>query len=168
MNLPSPDFSGKFCLSRRTCLGAALLWGVTRTAGAAPAALPSARSLRDELALALKGGSPLVVLVSLDGCPYCKVAREHYLSPMRAEQGLPVVQLDMQSTATLQDFKGVVLTHDELVHAWKVTLAPTVLFFGRGGAEVAPRLMGMGSPDYYGAHLDDRLELARAAIKPTG
>lgn len=71
----------------------------------------------------------------------------------------------MRSGATVQDFKGAVLTHDELVHAWNVTVAPTVLFFGRGGAEVAPRLKGIGSADYYGAFLDDRLEQARAAIK---
>lgn len=153
-------------LSRRAWLGAALMLGVARTARAASvAALPSARSLRDELAQALKGGGPLVVMVSLDGCPFCKVVREHYLGPMRAEQDLPVVQVDMQSAAKVQDFKGVVFTHEELLQAWKITLAPTVLFFGRGGAEVAPRLVGIGSADYYGAYLDQRLEQARTAIK---
>ena len=36
-----------------------------------PAVLPPARSLPDELALALRQGLPLVVMVSLEGCPYC-------------------------------------------------------------------------------------------------
>lgn len=166
MNLPIPDFADRPGLTRRACLGAALLLGAVVSAGAAPAAtLPSAKSLRDELTLAQKGGNPLVVLVSLDGCPFCKVAREHYLRPMQAQQGLPVVQIDMHSAATVLDFKGAVFTHDQLVQAWGVTLAPTVLFFGRGGAELAPRLVGIGSPDYYGAYLDQRLEQARAAIK---
>jgi len=160
-----PDLVRTPGLSRRAWLGAALMLGAARTAGAAAATLPSARLLRDELTQALKVGGPLVVMVSLNGCPFCKVVREHYLSPMRAEQDLPVVQVDMHSAATVQDFKGVALTHDQLVHAWQVTLAPTVLFFGRGGAEVAPRLAGIGSSDFYGAYLERRLEQARTAIK---
>ena len=150
--------------SRRACLGALALLGLPGIARAAPATLPSAKSLRVELAFALKSGNPLVVMVSLDGCPFCKVAREHYLGPMRVQDSLPVVQVDMHSTAALQDFKGVALTHDQMVRAWKVTLAPTVLFFGCDGAEVAARLAGIGSPDFYGSQLDQRLERARSAI----
>src|SRR5665647_3794118 len=93
MNSPMPGFSGSFWLTRRAWLGAALLLGAARTAGAAPVTLPAAKSLRDELALALKSGNPLVVLVSLDGCPFCKTVREHYLSPMREQEGLAVVQV---------------------------------------------------------------------------
>ena len=165
MSTASPDFAGTFGLTRRAWLGGALLLGAARPARTAPATLPSARSLRDELALALKGNRPLVVLVSLDGCPYCRVAREHYLGPLREQQGLPVVQLDMRSAAPVQDFNGAARTHDALVRAWNVALAPSVLFFGRSGVEVAPRLAGAASPDYYGAYLDERLAQARAAFK---
>lgn len=157
--------ASRFGLTRRAWLGVALLGGTHLTVGAASAVLPAARSLRDELALALKGGNPLVVLVSLDGCPFCKTAREHYLSPMREQQGLPVVQVNMRSTAVLLDFNAVALTHDQLVRAWAVALAPTVLFFGPGGSEVAPRLLGAGSPDYYGAYLEQRLAQARDTLK---
>lgn len=165
MDSLSSSFAEISGLTRRTCLGLALLCGIVRVAGATPITLPIAKSLRDELALALKDGHPLVVLVSLDGCPFCKVVRENYLSPLHQQQGLPVVQVDMQSGAAVQDFKGAAFTHDALVHAWNVTLAPTVLFFGRDGAEVAPRLNGIGSLDYYGGLLDARLEQAQSAIK---
>lgn len=159
------DFAGTSILTRRAWLGAALLLSVVRDAGAASATLPAARSLRDELALALKGGNPLMVLVSLDGCPFCRRAREHYLSPMHEQQGLPIVQVDMHSDVVVQDFNGTAITHDKLVRAWNVPLAPTVLFFGRGAAEVAPRLVGGESSDYYAAYLEQRLEQARSAIK---
>src|ERR1035437_8511220 len=158
-------FEKTSCLTRRTWLGLALLLGTVHAIGAESATLPAAKSLRDELTLALQGGNPLVVLVSLDGCPFCKMVRELYLRPLRQQQGLPVVQVDMRSASVAQDFNGTALTHDGLVHAWNVTLAPTVLFFGRNGAEVAPRLEGMGSLDYYGAFLDARLEQARSAVK---
>lgn len=150
---------------RRAWLAGALWLGAAGAIGAAQTALPAARSLRDELTLALRGGNPLVVMVSLDGCPFCKTARDHYLSPLREQQGLPVVQVDMRSAAGVQDFKGAAFTHDALVRAWNVTLAPTVLFFGHDGAEVAPRLRGAGSRDYYGTLLEQRLAQARAALK---
>ena len=130
-----------------------------------PATLPTASSLPDELAVALKKGSPLVVMVGVDGCPFCKVARENYLGPLREHEGLPVVQLDMRSARPIKDFKGATLTQEELIRSWGVKVAPTVLFFGRNGVEVAERLVGGYIPDFYGAYLDERLRMARAALR---
>ncbi len=149
-------------LRRRQLLLAAGLSALLRPASAAE--LPAARALRDELAAALERGQPLVVMVSLDGCPYCKVVRDHYLAPMQ-QQGLPVVQLDMRSRAPVRDFQGAVLTHDDLVRQWQIRIAPTVLFLGRGGAEVAERLVGGYLPDFYGAYLEQRLALARTKLR---
>lgn len=130
-----------------------------------PFILPVSKSLPDDLALALRGGSPLVVMVSLDGCPFCKVARDSFLGPLRQEQALPVVQLDMRSRLILIDFKLNRLTHDELIRSWGIKVAPTVLFFGPGGVEVAERLVGGYIPDFYGAYLDDRIRQSRSVIR---
>jgi thioredoxin-related protein len=132
---------------------------------ATPATLPTAESLPDELGQALKKGSPLLVMVSLDGCPFCKVARQNYLGPMREQEGLPVVQVDMRSNRMIREFKGTLLTQDALIRSWGIKVAPTVLFFGRGGVEIAERLVGGYIPDFYGAYLDERLRLARAALR---
>lgn len=132
---------------------------------AAPAVLPSASSLPDELALTLQKGQPLVVMVSLPGCPYCRAVREQSLAPMHQHQGLAIVQVDMQSKQPLKGFDGTMSTHDQVIRAWKVDLAPTLLFFGRKGVEVAERLVGASLPDFYGAYLDERLELARKAVQ---
>lgn len=145
-------------------IAAALSGGWGDALAIEPPLLPAAQSLPDELQAALRTGSPLVVMVSLDGCPFCKVARENYLAPL-AREGLPVVQVDMRSTRTLLDFAGAAVTHDRMVRAWGVKIAPTVLFFGRGGVEVAQRLNGGYIPDFYGAYLDERLAQARKALK---
>ena len=129
-----------------------------------PVTLPSAVSLPDELALAHAAGSPLVVMVSLEGCPFCKIVRESYLAPMRQEQRLPVVQVDMRSQRSVKNFNGSPTTHEALIAAWRIELAPTVLFLGRQGVEVAPRLVGGYIPDFYGAYLEERLETARRAV----
>lgn len=129
------------------------------------AELPAAHNLKDELASALARREPLVVMVSLEGCPFCKIARNNYLAPMHEQEGLHVAQVDMRSRTRVLDFQGKALTHDDLVRQWKIRIAPTVLFFGRGGAEVAERLVGGYIPDFYGAYLDQRLMQARATLR---
>lgn len=129
-----------------------------------PAVLPLARSLPDELAAALRQGQPLVVMVSLEGCPFCRMARQSHLAPMQREGGA-IVQVDMRSAQAVRDFDGRMVTHDDLVRRWRIPIAPTLLFFGLGGKEVAERMEGAYQPDFYGPYLDDRLEKARMAIR---
>lgn len=57
------------------------------------------------------------------------------------------------------------MTHDQLVRAWRVNVAPTALFFGPGGKEVAERLKGGYIEDFDGAYLEQRLQQARAELK---
>lgn len=152
---------------RRLMLAAALAGAAsTRLAGAAPAAvLAPAHSLPLALEQAVGRGDPLVVMVSLDGCPFCKTVRQNYLAPLVREQGLGVVQVDMQSAQPLKDFQGGMTTHARMIQSWRIKIAPTVLFFGRGGVEVAERLAGASLLDFYGAYLDGRLQQARAALR---
>lgn len=165
--MPEPANTSPLHARRRLLLaGAALaglpLSGIAQSAGRVT--LAPAVSLPDELAQALRARQPLVVLVSLDGCPFCRMARDSYLGPLRDEQHQAMVQVDMQRKRQVVDFSGKSVTHDDLVKAWAVSVAPTVLFFGPGGKELAPRLVGASLPDFYGAYLDERVHMARRAI----
>ena len=84
---------------------------------------------------------------------------------MREREGLAVVQIDMRNNASVTDFLGKQWTQDDLIRSWGVKVAPTVLFFGKGGVEVAERMVGAYVPDFYGSYLDDRLRTAHAAVK---
>ena len=154
------------CFSRRQALqGLAVCLASTGplTAIAASVTLPSTESLTTSLDQALRVKQPLVVMVSLHGCPFCKVVRENYLHPLRAS-GLQVVQIDMRNPRALVDFDGSSLTQDAWVKKQGIKLAPTVLFFGGPGREVAARLKGAYLPDFYGAYLDEQLAVARKAV----
>ena len=83
---------------------------------------------------------------------------------MLRREGLPVTQIDMRSEAMTEDFDAKAISHDRLVRKWNVTVAPTVLFFGKGGEEIADRMEGGYLPDFYGSYLDDRLLAARRRI----
>jgi hypothetical protein len=81
------------------------------------------------------------------------------------EKHQPVVQIDMRSSRSVVDAQGTKTTHDSLVRAWGVKIAPTLLFVGEGGRELAPRLVGGSLPDFYGAYLDQRIETAQKVIR---
>ena len=152
--------------SRRQALQglAVCLTGISPLAAiAAPVTLPSTESLAASLDQALRVKQPLVVMVSLHGCAFCKVVRENYLQPLRAS-GLQEVQIDMRDNRALVDFDGTALMHDAWVRKQSIKLAPTVLFFGAQGREVAPRLKGAYLPDFYGAYLDEQLAVARRVV----
>lgn len=153
-------------IGRRPLLGMAALplMAALPAAQAATAGLPLSVSLQQELALALRLRKALVVMVSLHGCPFCQVARQNFLAPMLRDEGQPIVQVDMQSGQRLVDVAGRATTHGTQVAAWKVGVAPTVLFLGADGREVAPRLVGASIPDFYGAYLDERVRAANRAV----
>jgi len=155
--------------SRRAWIGvaSAVAWQcvAASSAAAASATLPLSRALDVELHRALQAKQPLVVLVSLEGCPYCNAARRSFLLPMRAQGQIEVVQVDMRSTMAVSDFDGRSRTHEQLIQAWGVKVAPTLLFWGPNGVEVAERMVGGYLPDFYGAYLDERLQQARRALR---
>ena len=152
-------------LSRRRWLQTALLGLAAANAPMASAAgLKVATSLPDALATALQKGSPLLVMVNLPGCPFCKIATENYLLPLQREQGIVMVQVDMRSRQMVQGFNGASQTHESLSRQWGIKVAPTVLFFGLRGVEVAERLVGGYLADFYGSYLDERVRVARLAL----
>lgn len=157
-------------LGRRE-FSAAMAAGLALSAlGASPACaaetvLPIPDSLPKVAAAAKAKGEPLVLLISLPGCPYCELVRRSYLLPGRRDAGLQAWQIDISDSKTpLLGFDGKPTTASAQIKAWKANFTPTVLFLGPQGQELAERLVGAGIPDFYGAYLDERLETSRKAL----
>ena len=125
--------------------------------------LPHPRSLAAELDAAVAARKSLVIMVSLRGCPYCKLVRESYLLPLRA-QGQPVVQIEIDDALALVDVRGQPSTHADVARALGARLAPTVYFLGRHGRQAARPLVGVANADFYGAYLDERVAAANEAV----
>jgi thioredoxin-related protein len=155
-------------LRRRTALTLALLGLIGQEATARDTSLPRPASLRQSASEAQRQGEPLVVLISLPGCPYCELIRRNYLAPMR-QQGLHAVQVDVNDRRhPVADFRGQASTGHDLSRAWRARITPTVMFFNEQGEEVAPRIEGVAVVDFFGAYLEDRLATARSALKRQG
>lgn len=157
---------------RRRRFSAALAGGLVLPALGWPAAvlakdtaLPVPASLPAAAQAAAAQGAPLVLLVTLTGCPYCELVRRNYLLPARSESGLHAWQLNVADRTTpLTGFDGKTTSAAAQVKAWKADFTPTVLFLGRQGQEIAERLVGVAVPDFYGAYLEERLVTAHQAL----
>ncbi len=152
-------------LRRRLALTAGVCFAIMASpALAAETALPLPHSLPQAAQAAAAQGEPLVLLVSLPGCPHCELVRRHYLAPARAQSGLPAWQINVRdSRSVIQGFDGQPSTPAAEARTRQAGFTPTVLFLGPEGQELAERLVGI-SPDFYGAYLEQRLDTARQAL----
>jgi hypothetical protein len=132
---------------------------------AADTALPVPASLPAAAGIAALKKEPMVLLVSLPGCPFCELVRRNYLLPAQRDGSMHAWQINISDRTTpLIGFDGKVTTAAAQVAAWKAGFTPTVLFLGPAGQDLAERLVGLASVDFYGAYLDERLAQARRAV----
>ena len=139
-------------------------------ASAAQDKLAPATDLRAD-AKRVTSGVPLIVLVSLPGCPHCEVVRRSHLLPLlndRTAAPKPLIrQVEMNGQEILRDFGGQAITHGEFVSRFKVRIAPVVMFFDANGEMIAGPLVGSMIPDFYGAYFDAALAEARSRLPAT-
>lgn len=155
-------------LPRRLLLAAiacAVLVGYAQTqAQGRETPLPTPASLRDAAWQAQRQCAPLVLLVSLPGCPWCELLRRNYLAPMRKE-GLPAFQIVVNDRQRgVVNLQGQPSTGADIASSYRAQLTPTVLFLNAQGAEIAPRIEGVASADLIGAQLDAALAAARLRV----
>lgn len=148
----------------------------TRPAAGAPAAsapagvwkntkvaLPRPASWKAVLAESRATGRPIVLMFSSVGCAWCELVRRDHLRYLARDQqklGVIVVELDLLDRKPFADGE----TPAGIAKAMGVRFAPTVAFLGPEG-ELAERLLGYPSADFYGAYLDDRIAEAAAKLK---
>ncbi|MEZ5648994.1 MAG: hypothetical protein R3E87_00425 [Burkholderiaceae bacterium] len=118
-------------------------------------------------------GARAIVLMSLPGCGFCTLVRSRQLGPLRADAAyddLPVYEISLEDDSPLPplpeswpaEFKGSATKVGPWARELGVRLAPTVLFLGAQG-EIAPRLVGYASDDFYWSYLSERIDVARSA-----
>jgi thioredoxin-related protein len=126
---------------------------------------------------AQKAQVPIIVMVSLEGCGFCKVVRQSHLLPMLAheitrentqEKSPPraiVRQIEINGSHTLIDASGAIMSHAKFAKNLGAKVAPTVYFLNAKGEQIAPPLEGGLLPDFYSAYLDDALAIATNKIR---
>ncbi|MCY7386676.1 MAG: thioredoxin, partial [Burkholderiales bacterium] len=135
-------------------------------AASAETALPPARDLAADAVAAARSGMPLIVMISLPGCPHCEVVRRSHLLPLlragNATHSSLIRQVEINGQEKLRDFSGRSITHADFASNYKIKVAPVVMFFGVGGEQLAAPLVGAMIPDFYGAYFDAALAEAKS------
>jgi thioredoxin-related protein len=101
-----------------------------------------------------------------------KQSREDFALEPAAAKRITLWELDLTSRKTFENSAGVSpaatarwQAHAQaLAESLQIRLTPTLAFFGAKG-EVAERLVGYGSRDFFGAYLEQRLEAALSATR---
>ncbi len=74
-------------------------------------------------------------------------------------------QIEYQSRGRLVDFSGKTTTAAQFSRQQKVRLTPTIKLFDADGTVLAEPLIGLSTPDYYGAYLDRAIDEALGKIR---
>lgn len=157
-------FAGTLLLA----LASVLVPAASSARAAADAGLERPASHQALLNDSARDGTVIVALFTLPGCPFCAAIRREQLRHLAREQatrGVRVVEYDLGDRAA---FDGAhpreAASPAALAATLGIRLAPTVVFLGPDGSELAERLVGYSSPDFYGAYLEQRIGQARERL----
>jgi len=120
--------------------------------------------LRLDAAQASQQNLPILILFSSDYCRYCKVVSEEFLQPMQFSGAyankILFRQIKLSARAEINDFDGRRIKVREFAGRYRVKLTPTLIFIDPQGRELAPPMVGVSTPDYYGSYLDEAINQA--------
>lgn len=152
--------------SRRLIVATILACGFPALAD--PGAVPHARDLAADAAIARAQRAPLLLFFTQTHCPYCARARTRYIGPMADSpaQRLRVVirEVDIETDTRLRGFRGEITSPKTLAKTYGVRAVPTVVVVDGAGRVLADPIVGL-SDDFYGAYLDNAVEAGIAAVR---
>lgn len=110
----------------------------------------------------------LLLLVSQPGCHYCEQIREEILQPMLAsglyDKTTLIREIEIYAGKTLRDFNGQDIAATHFAKRYDAWATPTLLFLNRNGDEIAEKMVGINTPEFYGYYVDKSLEKAQASL----
>ena len=131
--------------------------------------MPLASDLQNEAAQAQAACIPVLLEFAVDSCEYCVLLEEEVLRPMlrnRAyDQRVLVRKVALDGAARLRDFDGQSVSAAGLAERYRVTVTPTLIFVGNRGEELAERMVGVTTLEFYGGYLDQALDAARDRLR---
>ena len=131
--------------------------------------VPPASDLGNEASQAEGAYIPLLLEFAADSCEYCVLLEEEVLKPMLRnrdyDQRVLVRKVALDRAAQLRDFDGQKVSAAELAERYRIGVTPTLIFVDRRGEELAERMVGVTTLDFYGGYLDQALDSAAETLR---
>jgi glutaredoxin len=146
---------------------------VLSAARAQPASthLPMPDDLRPLLAEVGRTRTPLLVLFSTPGCPFCREVRQNYLQPRIADerargvQRLIIREIDITASTALVDADGRVTTQAAFAARYDVRVVPVVMLFDDRLQRLAEPLVGIDRAGFYEGFLVRAIDEAHRRLQ---
>lgn len=134
-----------------------------------PVEVPLATDLR-AIAPQVKGGClPLLLEFSSEYCEYCDLLEEEILHPMLRnrdyDRRVIMRKIVLGSATAITDFDGKPIEADRLGQRYNIFVTPTLIFTDHRGREIAERMVGVTTLDFYGGYLDQALDAGRKQLR---
>jgi len=127
-----------------------------------PVNIVEVQNLLREGQVAAEKRLPILIMFSMDQCPYCELIREDFLKPMIRSgdytDKVIIREVHSDSYATLLDFDGAKISSDELASRYGASLSPTVVFLDHKGQQLNKKMIGITTVHYYGGYLDEAID----------
>ena len=131
--------------------------------------LPRATDLHADGERSAREKIPVLLFFDLWDCPYCDRALREFLVPMAngSEWGSRAIyrQIEIDKMLPLVDFAGGTTTHRDLAKAYGVRYTPTLHLLNGRGETLGKPLVGLMTPDFYGAYLEQAISEATRKLQ---
>lgn len=108
---------------------------------------------------------PILIMFSAADCDYCMRLEEDVIRPMMLsgdfDRRAIMRKVMLDSAAQLKDFSGTKLNVDNYASQHKVRVTPTLIFIDANGKELAPKVIGYQTAEFYAAYLDNAIDASR-------
>ena len=133
--------------------------------------IPSLRNLQTDAQTSQQQQLPIVVLFSASYCGFCSIVKDDFLRPMLIsgeytnKAMIRVIEID--SSDDLMDLNGQAISAEAFADRHNISLTPTLAFFDAQGNELAPRMVGVTTVDFYGGYLDQAIDTSLLRLQST-
>ena len=112
---------------------------------------------------------PILLMFSAEHCTYCERLEEDFLKPMlrsgEYEDKVLIRKIKIDGYGNIVDFDGKQVSIDAFASRYHVYVTPTVAFLDSTGAQLAPKRVGLSTPDFYGGYLDQSINAALDVLR---
>jgi thioredoxin-related protein len=114
---------------------------------------------------------PILLMFSAPDCGYCARLERDYLKPMimsgEYDKKILIRKVQIGAGDEVVGFDGQQTRVDALAEQYKVFVTPTVVFLGPDGRQLADKLVGYNTPDFYGSYLDSAIDRSLKRFRAT-
>ena len=122
-------------------------------------------------AKALDNNLPIVLLVEISGCRFCKIVKKEFINPLanseRFKDKVIFGRISLDPGQMIIDGDGVNIDTDEFCARYAAAFTPTMVFLDGAGKQLTKNLIGMSGRDYYAYYLEQRIEESIEALQLT-